>query len=304
MSRKLTLFLFCILRGLTLLAVSLALALSITASVNCHFLKFENDAEEPWGGLEAPFDGVYSAYVGVFGYEILRAEDDSMLTDGCVSYDGQFGKLNYFAIMAAQFCAILGPALAVMGIIVNVMDTCLCRFLCSFLIGSALFLAACGVQAGTFSIYAEPDFCFQGDQYCNIGASVVMSGISTLLYFCGCILLCCFPTPDPYFDRPQRKPKAESGVVQPVFVEDDDEEDYDEDYEEEPKPRRKPKKKAARVSKNADITDDEFNFESHDDQDGHVEYKETTLPDGTVEVDEITYHPDGSQTIITRTYDH
>lgn len=135
-----------------------AIILGIMASSNCNFLKFNNNSEVAWEGLEPPFDGAFQAYVGIFSYEIANATDATQITDGCVAYDGKFGKSNFEAIIAAQFCAIFAPIMGVIAVVISGVDTFLCRFCCSFLISSALFLAACGIQAGTFSLFAEPDF--------------------------------------------------------------------------------------------------------------------------------------------------
>lgn len=313
-------------RMLTLLTVTTALILSIVASFNCNFLKFENDSGESWEGLEPPFDGSIEAHVGIFGYEIIDHMNETMVTTGCQAYDEKFSSGNFEAVITAQFCAVFAPVIGVIGLIVSCMDTCLCRFFGSFLVSSALFLLACGIQAGTFSLYAEPDFCFNGNQYCNVGISVYMSGASSALFFCGCLFLCCFPTPDPMFGPKQYKgPPArgtqENIVIQPVVIDQrrnprdydyeeeeyeessaEDEDEDDESYDEEAP--RQPTKKNSMVSNTGDkITDDDFNFESPTEGTSRVDYKERTLPDGTRQVDEITYHPDGTKTIKTKSYD-
>lgn len=82
----------------------------------------------------------------------------------------------------------------------------------------------------------------------------------------------------------------------------EDEDEDDESYEEEAP--RQPTKKNSMVSNTGDkITDDDFNFESPTEGTSRVDYKERTLPDGTRQVDEITYHPDGTKTIKTKSYD-
>jgi len=96
--------------------------------------------------------------VGVFSYDVMRAVNDTSLTSTCVGYRSTIGHSNYAVITAAQFCAVFAPLIGFFGLMVSFVDTCLCRFCCSFLISSALYLAACGVQAGVFSLYAEPDF--------------------------------------------------------------------------------------------------------------------------------------------------
>ena len=121
-------------------------------------LKFDTREDEPWEGLEPPFERVYEARVGVFSYEIIRAEDPELETNGCVSYGDNFGGSEYEVLIAAQICALLAPMAAFLGLLVTIMDTCVCRFFMSFLVSSVLFLAASGIQIGVFSLYAEPDF--------------------------------------------------------------------------------------------------------------------------------------------------
>lgn len=143
---------------LSLLTVSGAIILGIVGSSNCHFLKYSNDADVPHNGLEPPFVGSFEANVGIFSYEIVRHVNDTSITDGCTKYDSKLGSSEYEAVITAQFCAIFAPVIGFMGLFVSALDTCFCRFCCSFLISSAIYLVACGVQAGVFSLYAEPDF--------------------------------------------------------------------------------------------------------------------------------------------------
>lgn len=304
-------------RMLTLATATTALILSIVAAANCHFLKFENYSNEPWVGLQPPFDVAFHAYAGIFSFQIMNATDDTTITDGCVSYDGIFGQSNYEAIITAQVCAIMAPILGVLALVVSCVDTFCCQFICSFLISSALFVAACGVQAGTFSLFAEPAFCLDGDQQCDVGISVYMSGISSALYFCACLFLCCFPTPDPLLRKREVKTRPPSGgeqnvVVQPIIIDQtgemrqidpQSENFYDHDdhqqYQQSPTPSKKLSKRSYKADK---VTDDDFNFDAPSSDAARVDYKETTLPDGTRKVVETTYHPDGTTSKKTKKY--
>lgn len=157
-----------------------------------------------------------------------------------------------------------------------------------------------------------------GDQNCNVGISVYLSGVASTLFFCACCFLCCFPTPDPMCAkrRPTRTKQDNNGqgnvIIQPVVVDqranngDYEEEYYEEDddedksYEEQP---RSPKKKASKASNSGDfVTDDDFDFETPMEGTSRIEYKERTLPNGTKVVDEITYHPDGRRTVKKNRY--
>lgn len=299
-------------RMLTLATATTALVLSIVAAANCHFLMFENYSNEPWVGLEPPFDVAFHAYAGIFSFQIMNATDDSTITDGCVAYDGIFGSSNYEAIITAQVCAIMAPILGVLALFISCVDTFCCRFICSFLISSALFVAACGVQAGTFSLFAEPAFCLDGDQQCDVGISVYMSGIASALYFCACLFLCCFPTPDPVFGKKEVKTRPPSGggqnvVVQPIIVENRggvrEVDPRDENYYYDEDEQSQSQSKKSKISYKADkVTDEDFNFDAPSNDAARVDYKEITLPDGTRKVEETTYHPDGTTSKKTRKY--
>ena len=132
--------------------------LSWLASDTCEFLGFENEQGVPWRDLNPPFDTAVAANVGIFKYEILDSPDGAEVTDGCVSYDGRFFDLidDQEALVAAQCCAVAAPVLAGLGVIIVLLETCLCNFPGSFVFPATLFIAACGVQAGTFSVIAEP----------------------------------------------------------------------------------------------------------------------------------------------------
>ena len=145
---------------LTLLTVTAAIILSIVASSNCNFLRFENDSGVAWDGLDPPFSGSLEGHVGIFGYEIIDHSDETKKTQSCVKYDEKFGNAPNEALMTAQFCALFAPIFGILGLIVSCVDSCFCRFCGSFLISSGLFLIACGLQAGTFALYAEPDFWY------------------------------------------------------------------------------------------------------------------------------------------------
>lgn len=151
-----------------------------------------------------------------------------------------------------------------------------------------------------------------GDQSCDVGISVYMSGASSALYFCASLFLCCFPTPDPLFGKrtPKKRPTAREPnvIVQPIVIDQtgghlqkNDNDEYDDEEEDPPVPR----KTSSMISrKNADkITDDDFDFEVPRDDADRVDYREITLPDGTRQVHETTYHSDGTKSTKTRMYD-
>lgn len=121
-----------------------------------------------------------------------------------------------------------------------------------------------------------------------------MCGTASALYFCACLFLCCFPSPEPYFNRsepPKPTPVANPHkvVVQPVVVDNvrgggDGAWDYDEenddggddgDYEEEQsyEEEEAPSKKVSKKKKGDDkISDDDFDFEVPTGGTSRIEY--------------------------------
>ena len=132
--------------------------LSWVGSRTCEFLSFENSEGVPWRELEPPFDTAIAANVGIFNYEILDSPNADDITDGCIAYDDNFFGLvdTQEALAAAQICAVVAPVLAGVSLLLNLMEACFCNFPGSFVFTSTLFIAASGVQAGTFSMIAEP----------------------------------------------------------------------------------------------------------------------------------------------------
>lgn len=132
--------------------------LSIMGSSNCQFLTVSTAADTAAEGLEAPFEDALEAHVGVFSYEIVRSSAVGGRTGECVKYDGKYSDADLEVLVAAQFCALFGPIVAGLALFVTLLETCFCDFSCSFLIASILYLGAAGIQAGTFSVFAEPTF--------------------------------------------------------------------------------------------------------------------------------------------------
>ncbi len=132
--------------------------------------------------------------MGIFQYQILEHGDDGQVSDGCTSYDQQFMDAPNEVLVAAQFCAVLAPSFAALAILISACELICCRFHGSFLTGNILFLTAAGVQAGTFCLFAEPSFCFDG---CDIGSAVYFSAFAAFAFFLSSILLCCSSRPEP-----------------------------------------------------------------------------------------------------------
>ena len=136
--------------------------LSWIGSNTCEFLSFENLEGVPWRELEPPFDTAIAANVGIFNYEILDSPNADDISDGCIAYDDKFFGLveTQEALAAAQICAVVAPVLAGTSLLLNLAESCICNFAGSFVFTSTLFIAAAGVQAGTFSMIAEPSLWY------------------------------------------------------------------------------------------------------------------------------------------------
>jgi len=146
--------------------------------------------------------------------------------NGCVSYAFTFAQqTEYPSLATAQFCALISPILAGIGIFANLVDLCVCNFVGSYMIGSLIFLAASGISAGTFTLLADPVFCFEHTELqCSVGYGVYYSIGSTILYFISSLLLFCAPQADPFcynfgFRRePARKESKPEVVEEPILV--------------------------------------------------------------------------------------
>jgi hypothetical protein len=128
--------------------------------MTCEFLHFKNEENIPWRNLEFPFDRAIEAHVGIFYYDIVESDVSDRETNGCVGYDNLFHESEYEVLVASQFCALFAPIIAGIGLFVTLFEMCVCSFYCSFMIASLLFLIAAGIQAGTFSLFAEPSFWY------------------------------------------------------------------------------------------------------------------------------------------------
>lgn len=187
-------------RMMIILTASAGIVLSAFASLTCEFLFFQST-----GILEMddPFDGAKEGWVGIFQYQILEHEDDERVSDGCTMYDQKFTNAPSKALVAAQFCAVLAPSIAAIAILIQAWESIRSQaFYGSFLTANILLLTSAFVQTGTFAVFAEPDFCFNG---CDIGSAVYFSAFSAFAFFLSCILFCCSPRSEPSFQLCSRR---------------------------------------------------------------------------------------------------
>ena len=174
---------------------------SIYAAKTCEFISFHNGAGVPWKDLQPPFQQAVAANVGIFQYQVTISGSGGTTNRGCTPYPDKFAGMshNYPSLVAAQVCAIIAPIMAGFAMIANLFECCTCNFPGSFVVGSFLFLIATGIQAGTFSMIAEPSICFQknANQNCHQEKGVYLSASATVLFFLAGIIICCLPRNDP-----------------------------------------------------------------------------------------------------------
>jgi hypothetical protein len=80
-------------------------------------------------------------------------------TGGCIAYEENFGQQQgYPSLSTAQFCAVIAPIFAGLAVFASSVDVCVCNFNGSFMIAGLLFVIATGLQAATFTLFADPAF--------------------------------------------------------------------------------------------------------------------------------------------------
>ena len=123
----------------------------------CDMIYYFNKFGRPNPSLEPPFSTATRADVGIFRYQITEGINGTTMSS-CADYEYKYFEMadNYEALTASQICSIVAPILAGIGILASFCEVLFCNFAMSFTIPSFLFLAAAGIQGGTFAILAEP----------------------------------------------------------------------------------------------------------------------------------------------------
>eukprot|EP00529_Nitzschia_sp_RCC80_P028944 CAMPEP_0113467690 /NCGR_PEP_ID=MMETSP0014_2-20120614/14952_1 /TAXON_ID=2857 /ORGANISM="Nitzschia sp." /LENGTH=332 /DNA_ID=CAMNT_0000360021 /DNA_START=125 /DNA_END=1123 /DNA_ORIENTATION=- /assembly_acc=CAM_ASM_000159 len=240
---------------------------SILAARNCEFISFvDTDGNPPDRADDPPFDTALAGSIGIFGYIITDMFNSNSATDGCVAYADLFGQQTaYPSLATAQFCALIAPIFSGLATFACFLDLCVHNFYGSFAIASMLFLIAFGIQAGTFTLLADPAFCLEDPELqCETGQGAHLSIAATVIYFiCSC-LMCCTPRGDPFCynfgfgsrerDEPRRRHVTESHKTTTTTTQTrqpsaESYMDSDETFEEPPKSPRTP-----RNSKKSSVT--------------------------------------------------
>lgn len=134
---------------------------SWSAATTCEFISFKDtDGNPPDRAEDPPFNIALAANVGIFKYEITEFVNRDG-SSGCIKFDDRFAQQQgYPSVATAQFCALIAPIMAALAIFATLFDFCACNFPGSYLISSLLLLIASGVQAGTFTMVADPAFWY------------------------------------------------------------------------------------------------------------------------------------------------
>lgn len=142
----------------------LGLILSGTSSSGCDFLQFKNTCVPREGTtctaddeLMPPFEGALEANVGINKYEIVAVDASGATTTSCDDYDSKF-EFSFEVLATAQIVSICAPVFAALGLFATIFDTFFGSYVGCYLGSAFLYLVACGTQAGTFALYAEPSF--------------------------------------------------------------------------------------------------------------------------------------------------
>eukprot|EP00526_Cylindrotheca_closterium_P014924 CAMPEP_0113628484 /NCGR_PEP_ID=MMETSP0017_2-20120614/14760_1 /TAXON_ID=2856 /ORGANISM="Cylindrotheca closterium" /LENGTH=274 /DNA_ID=CAMNT_0000538793 /DNA_START=180 /DNA_END=1004 /DNA_ORIENTATION=- /assembly_acc=CAM_ASM_000147 len=270
----------------------------MTSASGCSFLHFKNNVANPYKGLGEPFESVTEAYVGIFNYEVVEVSYNSV-PEKCESYPS---GASYEVLVAAKIVSVAAPVFAAIGVLITIFDTCIGHNIGCFIGSAFMFLIACGLQGCTFVVYAEPTFCFEAPHNCTVGSAGVQSAFACIFYWICCTLICCFPRPDPY--REYRKNPEElresrvKEVKRTVTVEPDVQGGFTPEKLEEGqngKRKRKPRNKRGSNGVSSELGSNRDNVD-------RVELNEKKFPDGSRQVDEVTFFKDGTRSVNTTRY--
>ncbi|CAJ1946249.1 unnamed protein product [Cylindrotheca closterium] len=285
-------------RFLVLCVAALGIILSMTSATGCSFLQFKNNVRAPYSGLGEPFEGATEAYVGIFNYEVVAVDYDSV-PEKCEGYPA---GASFEVLIAARIVAVAAPIFAAIGVLITIVDTCFGHNISCFIASAFMYLIACGLQACTFVVYAEPTFCFEAPHNCSVGSAGVQSAFACIFYWICCTMTCCFPRPDPY--REYRKNPEElresrvKKIERTVTVEPDVQGGFTPEKLEEEK--KKGGRKSRRKGKGSNGVSSELG--TNQDNVDRVELNEKKFPDGSRQVDEVTFYKDGTRSVNTTRY--
>mmetsp|Transcript_14742 Transcript_14742/g.25543 ORF Transcript_14742/g.25543 Transcript_14742/m.25543 type:complete len:260 (+) Transcript_14742:82-861(+) len=186
-----------------------AVGLSVAGSMQCQFLKLNMDAQR--SGWDQILDAILGqtnwVWVGVFRW--TPTAEDGTIEGSCQNYPEYFESVaddEAYYLYVAQICGIIAPIIGFIGVIVSMFELICCSFFGSCIFACFLFLAASGIQAGIFSMFASPNWCWTYEteeelENCykeNVDSATFWMILLSSFFFLVCSLLnCCVPRPDP-----------------------------------------------------------------------------------------------------------
>lgn len=126
----------------------------MSSASGCSFLYFKNNVNTPFQGLGEPFERATEAYVGIFNYEVV-AVDYNSIPEKCEGYPE---GAAFEVLVAAKIVSVAAPIFAAIAVLITIFDTCIGHNIGCFVGAAFMYLIACGLQACTFVVYAEPTF--------------------------------------------------------------------------------------------------------------------------------------------------
>ena len=167
-----------------LLFGSLALVSSVFAIYSCEFFSYRTLDGELWEGFEEPFDELRSASVGLFSYSETTTDTFYFFGKQCLDYVTwkTAGQSTMFQV--AQWCSIFAPVAAFLAWVQILCESFLCRLRGSYVWIVSFFIFATILQACTFLIFADTDFCFEAtsENKCAIKTGAWYSFGSAMAY--------------------------------------------------------------------------------------------------------------------------
>ncbi|CAJ1893124.1 unnamed protein product [Cylindrotheca closterium] len=162
---------------------SVAIGGSLLTTISCRFFTYTTLDGQVWEGLEGPFQDLPEASVGLFGYSEATTST-ALVGDSCERFNDWklVGQSDVFQV--AQVAAICAPLLGFLAWIQIVLEFLCCRLYGGFVLMSSLFLLTAAVQACTFLVFADTQFCLEPESVneCQFEAGAYISFGAMILY--------------------------------------------------------------------------------------------------------------------------
>jgi hypothetical protein len=180
-------------RIIFLIFAVLGFVFSLLSLRGCDFILYRPGVPPPGtsDNRDPFFQNITTASVGLFKYD-----PDA---EGCRDISDDIADLSW-QWTTAQTCAILAFIFGVVALVLALIDFIFCRFPCSRILISFLFIAAFICQILTMLVYTS-DLCqpnyHKGQYTCSPELATWLSVVSICLFLFTSILACCIPKPVP-----------------------------------------------------------------------------------------------------------